>query len=222
MKTYQLMLLFLSATSSMSYGEDLSLKKATTQVKIEQHEDFIVGGGGGFVTKINMPERSSFDKVFKNNGFSTPSPNMIMFGGKGYTELSSGWRVGGSGYGGAISENKGREKASYSTAYGGFTIGKNISFDAFSLVPELLIGGGGASVTVFSETQNGRASMSGLALEPSIGFEYRLLDFLSIGVGASYLSIIEMEDKQFGDTLDVDLSVSDFNYTVQIVLGKLN
>ena len=64
--------------------------------------------------------------------------------------------------------------------------------------------------------------MSGLALEPSIGFEYRLLDFLSIGVGASYLSIIEMEDKQFGDALDADLSVSDFNYTVQIVLGKLN
>ena len=220
LKTVSLLVSFLSIYSGTSHAEGLKTDAKTNQKEVQDTATAIIGGAGGFVTKVNNVKTSNFDKVFKDNGFSSPSSNLLMFGGKGFTQLSSGWRVGGAGYGGSLSEVEGDSKASYTLAYGGLVVGKAFEMGAFSLVPEILIGGGGAGVEVFSEAQNASSSISGLVLEPAVNFEYRLFDFFSIAASASYMKMFEMGAKSYGDNIDVDLNVSDFSYSIQLLFGK--
>lgn len=179
------------------------------------------GGGGGPVLKTTQFKNDKLKSTFEANGFNVPSSPLIFYGGKGFGQKANGVRMGGGGYGSSFKETNGSSIAEVSLGYGGFIIGKEYPInDSFQVIPQVLLGGAGYTLNIFSQTANGRLEWSGLAMEPGIEVSYQAKEWLHLTMEASYFLLFAETKQTVGDKLDAEFPKSFANLSIGVLFGR--
>jgi hypothetical protein len=170
-------------------------------------------GGGGPMPGLLFWDLAQLNTILKAHDYA-PLPNsLFMMGGGGGGGLLKGWRFGGGGAGGEASSSLGIKIAKLSVGFGGVLIGYGLSTsDKYDLTVWLLIGGGGAELTLLdhrsdrfeaaiSNSPNTVLKRSFFALQPQVTLGLAILKWLSVRLAAGYLLTLGSSWDQAGNEL---------------------
>ena len=169
------------------------------------------------VLAVNIYAQNS---MYEDFGFGGPEVKFskiageraVLGGGKGGKIISDNFAIGGAGYGLASGINRLDESAKsndVSMAYGG-VIGTYFLRPTSKLImsSSVFVGGGGLS---YEKEKNLDYDDEIFVLEPSVEIQYQTFDFMSLGIGAGYRYVTDVDLKGI---LDSDLSAATVHLTI--------
>lgn len=168
---------------------------------VAKDSEYVASGGGPGIG-IFMPDLAQINDFVEGAGFAPFEDSLFLIGGRGGVEFVPGPSLGGGGWGAWVISRQDDIKAEYGMGLGGFDLGYAIGGSENAVVSVgLLMGMGGADLTLTGNSSNPLPVPLGIILEPTeqvynsiflvlgphVDMNLALFDWSGIRVQAGYL-----------------------------------